>query len=216
MLLYYVPCTNTLTKLSKIQNQMVLWSRTVVSFLVLMTPVETPLLLPPLASSGIDNMPSASDKEYEVSTTRGRHFSGTVGLRSGYEKGGMEFNRSDLLEAFTSWMKERHRNKEKFVGAIFGVTQDISYGFVDPQNETTLQTYVEPVVEVRGEIASYQEGMTDEEILETLRSLFVSLGSCTQQTTVRFTYWGDNGYRESFRIRLPNMHHPLDKKNDTP
>ena len=32
---------------------MVLWSRTVVSFLVLMTPVETPLLLPPLASSGI-------------------------------------------------------------------------------------------------------------------------------------------------------------------
>ena len=97
---------------------MVLWSRTVVSFLVLMTPVETPLLLPPLASSGIGNMSSASDKEYQVSTTRGRHFSGTVGLRSGYEKGGMEFNRSDLLEAFTSWMKERHRNKEKFVGAI--------------------------------------------------------------------------------------------------
>ena len=108
-------------------------------------------------------------------------------------------------------MSKRHVAGQSIVGCIVGPVEDLFYGFEEKNKENVeFVAYQEPVVPVHGEIASYDENKSDEEVLECLQSLFTALGEAPLQTTVRFTYWGKDGYRESFRLRLPNTHHPLD------
>jgi hypothetical protein len=141
----------------------------------------------------------------EITTNRGRHFRGTVGLRAGYRDDGVVFERQALVSACQAWMRLRHESGQPFLNCIVGGVDDLLYGFVV---DGELQEYQEPVVEVRGEIAAYHEHLTDPQVVRVLRSLFAYLGQSTHQVTVRFTYWGDEGYRESFGLRLPNTDHP--------
>ena len=147
--------------------------------------------------------------EVEVSTTTGRNFRGTVGLEPGFEGNGEPFKRSDIIDAWKAWAKDRVANKQPFLGVIVGPIDDILYAFEEADGHVFRQ---EPIVSVYGEIASYHEHMTDDEIVESLKSLFTFLGQTTKQTTVRFIYWGKENFRCSYRLRLPNTLHPLDPK----
>ncbi|MCB0322033.1 MAG: hypothetical protein KDD69_00620 [Bdellovibrionales bacterium] len=57
----------------------------------------------------------------EVTTTRGRPFSGVVGLKTGYDETGRIFERSELLTSYEKWLRLRHQSGESFIGAVFGV-----------------------------------------------------------------------------------------------
>ena len=143
----------------------------------------------------------------EISTTRGRNFCGTVGLKAGYGSDGQLFERSEIVNAWQEWVKERHAQGKPYLGVVVGPVEDILYGF---ETDSELKLYSEPIVAVRGEVASYQEHLNDEQVVEVLSSLFEFLGKKFLQTTVRFLYSGDDGYRCSFRLRFPNTEHPLD------
>lgn len=143
----------------------------------------------------------------EVSTTRGRNFLGTVGLKAGFGDDGKLFERQVVLKAAEQWLKERHSRGEPYLGMKFGAVEDIVYGFEKGED---LLLFTEPVIAVSGEIASYHEHLSDDEIIATLTSLFEYLGKATMQTTVRFLYHGEGSFRISYRLRLPDTEHPLD------
>lgn len=143
----------------------------------------------------------------EVSTTLGRNFSGTVGLKAGYGKDGKVFERAVVLKAAEEWLKLRHSRGESYLAMKFSSVEDILYSF---EKEGDLLLFTEPVITVSGEIASYHEHLSDTEIVSTLSALFEHLGKATLQTTVRFLYHGEGAFRSSFRLRLPDTEHPLD------
>jgi hypothetical protein len=143
----------------------------------------------------------------EITKTSGRHFSGIVGLRPGYSSEIPAFTREDILNSWHQWVQDRHSSKLCYLGIIAGQVESILYAF---EKNGQLLRYSEPVIRVYGEIPSHQEDIDDEGILETLTSLFAHLGEQTRQTTVRFTFFGNENPRTSYRIRLPDTPHPLD------
>lgn len=143
----------------------------------------------------------------EITTTIGRNFRGLVGLKPGYNSGDIAYSPLDLEQAWDDWVDLRHSKGLPFLGACFGPIETLRYAF---ETESILMKYSEPVIPIQGEIPSYQEAFSDEVIIETLTSLFTALGNATKQTTVRFTYFGTDTFRCSYRIKFPNMSHPLD------
>lgn len=148
-----------------------------------------------------------------VTTTRGRNFIGVVGLLAGYDstrkptEDQLIQQRKLVLATWKSWVKERFSVLQPYLGVIVSPVQDLNYSF---EEDGKLVFYDEPVVAVHGEIASYQESLSDEQVIEALTSLFSAIGHALMQTTVRFRYEGDNGSRKSHRVRLPETSHPLD------
>lgn len=128
-------------------------------------------------------------------------------MKAGYGPTGQLFERQHIQDAWQEWAQIRHGEEKLIVGVVIGVVEDIHYSFV---KDGVLQLYSEPIVAVYGEVSSYQEHASDDEIIETLHSLFAYLGKKLLQTTVRVRYDGDNGFRISYRLRLPDTEHPLD------
>ena len=148
-----------------------------------------------------------AEEQAELSFNRGRHFVGFVALKEGYGDDGKVHERSELLDAHREWLIHRHSKNQNFLGVKLSQVGDISYAFVD---NGELLLFQEPGVEVSGEIASYSENLSDDEIHVILVSLFESLARKVGQATVRFTYFGEDNYRQSTRIRIPEVEHPLD------
>jgi hypothetical protein len=140
------------------------------------------------------------------STTSGRNFSGVVSLKEGFENGRVH-ERSEVLRIWKHWVTYRAEKGRPWLGINVSGVETLCYSF---DKDSTLLFHEEPVVTVRGEIASYQEHLTDQEVFETLASLFGILGSELGQTTVRFTYHGHGILRTSYRLRFPDTKHPLD------
>jgi hypothetical protein len=141
-----------------------------------------------------------------VTTTRGRNFSGTVGLKAGYGPDGAVADPSILFKTWEQWVRSRHDAGRPYLAITIGPVEDIAYAF---EEASGLVIRTEPIVTVKGEIASYHEHLSDDQIEETLQSLFGALGAATMQTTVRVLYHGDER-RISLRLRLPDTLHPLD------
>eukprot|EP01062_Namystynia_karyoxenos_P075005 TRINITY_DN7213_c0_g1_i1.p1 TRINITY_DN7213_c0_g1~~TRINITY_DN7213_c0_g1_i1.p1 ORF type:complete len:163 (+),score=37.49 TRINITY_DN7213_c0_g1_i1:73-561(+) len=149
-----------------------------------------------------------SASRVDVSTTRGRNFNGTVGLAPGYD-GAEPLSRDRVLAECRAWMTRRAAQQQPYLAVIVGPQEEILYAF---EEQGVLAVRQEPVLAVRGEVDRYHEHLTDDQVVETLKSLFASLGAALGQCTVRFLYHGDGGLRCAYRLRLPDTRHPLDSR----
>ena len=147
----------------------------------------------------------------ELSSTSGRNFRGALGLRPGFDCSqdiaANTGTREEIFLCWERWSQHRFDQGKPYLGIVVGPVEELLYGF---KEDGKLVHRREPVVMIHGEIGSYHDNLNDDEVVETLRSLFEHLGSVFKQTTVRFLFHGSQGSRTSYRLRFPDTEHPLD------
>lgn len=126
--------------------------------------------------------------------TSGRSFSGLIGLEYSINDNKLYWSRTDILNLVQNWISLRISKNKSTLSIIISQQEDLFYIY---NNEIVS----EPCIRLYGEINSYSEHLSDNEILTILNSLFKYLGTELQQRTIRFTYWGFDD-RASYRLQF--------------
>ncbi|CAB9507155.1 expressed unknown protein [Seminavis robusta] len=131
-----------------------------------------------------------------------RRFSGYVCLKAQVGDLSKVYGRTAVNTVWKKWAMARIAQKKPHVGIVIGYTED-SLSSID---SAEYEFSEDPVLRVTGELNSSHEGMSDEEVIETLKSLFCTLAKALKQTQADFKFYGDDDkymckYNISYRSR---------------
>ncbi|CAB9505662.1 expressed unknown protein [Seminavis robusta] len=107
------------------------------------------------------------------------------------------YGRAAINTIWKKWATARIAQKKPHVGIVVGYTED-SLNSID---STEHEFFEDPVVRVNGELNSSNEDLSDEEAIETLKSLFCTLAKALKQTQAEFKFYGgDDWYSCQYNI----------------
>lgn len=148
-----------------------------------------------------------TDERTTKVTNKTKHFSGMIGLRPAFGDTENVSSRRVVNAVWKKWAMYRHSQKKPHVGIMVGYSEDLLVAEDSASSlesdSSTLVFSDEPMVSVKGELHAAHDELSDEEMIETLKSLFCHIGRALKQTQVKFTYYGNENYVCKYNIRYP-------------
>ena len=139
--------------------------------------------------------------EDSITDFSSRRFSGYICLRAQVgDDLDKVYGRTAVNNVWKRWAVHRHAQKKPTVGIMVGYTQE-SLSSIESNDD--FEFVEDPWVKIQGDLHASNDDLNDEEIIETLKSLFCHIAKALKQTQVEFKYYGEEKYLCRYNIAYP-------------